>query len=109
MACCREHSLPTPERGSRQSGVEVLLDEEDCLLCGGLPGQSVRLSGAYSGSFPTYDLRIRLPGLGFDRHVRVVGVPSVPAGFDGIACFGFLNRFAYGNFGDPDQFGLETD
>ena len=24
-----------------------------------------------------------------------------------IACFGFLNRFTYGNFGDPSQFGLE--
>ena len=28
-------------------------------------------------------------------------------GFDGIACFGFVNRFTYGNFGDPSQFGLE--
>jgi hypothetical protein len=27
--------------------------------------------------------------------------------FDGIACFRFLNRFTYGNFGDPGQFGLE--
>ncbi|HUY31727.1 MAG TPA: hypothetical protein VMV69_03030 [Pirellulales bacterium] len=31
-----------------------------------------------------------------------------PAGFDGVACFGFLNRFTYGNFGDPHQFGLEA-
>ena len=30
-----------------------------------------------------------------------------PAGFDGIACFGFLNLFTYGNFGDPALFGLE--
>jgi hypothetical protein len=36
-----------------------------------------------------------------------VGVRSVPAGFDGIACFAFLDRFTYGNFGDPGQFGLE--
>lgn len=49
-----------------------------------------------------------MPALGFARKVRVVGVPSVPAGFDGIACFGFLNRFHYGNFGDPGQFGLES-
>jgi hypothetical protein len=27
---------------------------------------------------------------------------------DGIACFGFLNRFHYGNFGDSALFGLET-
>jgi hypothetical protein len=31
----------------------------------------------------------------------------VPRPFDGIACFRFLNRFTYGNFGDPNQFGLE--
>ena len=24
-----------------------------------------------------------------------------------LACFAFLNRFTYGNFGDPSQFGLE--
>ena len=40
-------------------------------------------------------------------NLRVVGVPSVPPGFDGIACFPFLNRFTYGNFGDSGQFGLE--
>jgi hypothetical protein len=50
---------------------------------------------------------VRLPALGFDEIVRVVGVPSVPAGFDGLACFAFLDRFTYSNFGDPDQFGLE--
>ena len=31
-------------------------------------------------------------------NLRVVGVPSVPTGFDGIACFSFVNRFHYGNF-----------
>ena len=35
-----------------------------------------------------------------------MGVPSVPAGFDGIACFGFLNGFTYGNFGDPGMFAM---
>jgi hypothetical protein len=34
-------------------------------------------------------------------------VPAYPVGFGGIACFRFLNRFTYGNFGDPNQFGLE--
>jgi len=33
---------------------------------------------------------------------------AFPPGFDGTACFGFLNRFTYGNFGDPGQFGLES-
>ena len=93
--------------GSSKGNFDLILDEDDCLLCGGLPGSSVILGGAYVGSFPIYDLAVQLPGIGFTAHVRVVGVPSVPAGFDGIACFRFLNRFHYGNFGDPGSFGLE--
>jgi hypothetical protein len=93
--------------GSRTARFQLILDEDDCLLCGGNPLQAVTLGGAYAGSFPTNALRVRLPALGFDQNLRAVGVPSVPAGFDGIACFSFLNRFTYGNFGDPSQFGLE--
>jgi hypothetical protein len=36
-----------------------------------------------------------------------VAVPVVPEGFQGTAGFRFLNRFDYGNFGNPAQFGLE--
>ena len=42
-----------------------------------------------------------------DEQVRAVGVPSLPAGLEGMACFRFLCRFTYGNFGRSDQFGLE--
>jgi hypothetical protein len=93
--------------GSLISAFEFILDEDDCLLCGGIPLPSVMLGGAYVGSFPIYDLPVRLPALGLDQRLHAVGVPSVPVGFDGIACFGFLNGFSYGNFGDPNQFGLE--
>ena len=93
--------------GARASQFQLILDEDDCLLCDGNPDRPATLGGAYSGLFPTYVIRVRLPALGFDQNVRAVGVPSVPAGFDGIACFGFLNQFTYGNFGDPGQFGLE--
>ena len=93
--------------GSRASGSELILDEDDCLLCGGNPLQPVLLGGAFTGSYPTYGISVRIPALGFDQNLRVVGVPSVPAGFDGIACFAFLDRFTYGNFGDASQFGLE--
>ena len=93
--------------GSRTVRFQLILDEDDCLFCGGIPYLSVMLRGAYVGTFPIYFLSVRLPAFGFDQIVRVVGVPSVPAGFDGIACFGFLNRFTYGNFGDSRQFGLE--
>jgi hypothetical protein len=94
--------------GSQISSFELVLDESDCLLCGGNPDQPVTLGGAYTGSFPTYILPVHLPALGFAQNLRVVGVPSVPAGFDGIACFGFLNRFHYGNFGNRGAFGLEV-
>ena len=94
--------------GSRNVGFEILLEEDDCLLCGGFLNLSIILSGAYAGSFPIYDVPVQTPALGFSENLRVVGVPSVPAGFEGIACFGFLNRFTYGNFGDANEFGLES-
>jgi len=93
--------------GSQASSFQLILEEDDCLLCGGFPYPPVALGGAYVGSFPIYDLVVRVPALGFNQRLRVVGVPSALAGFDGIACFRFLNRFTYGNFGDPGQFGLE--
>jgi hypothetical protein len=93
--------------GSLQDGFDLILEEDDCLLCGGNPRRAVSLGGAYSGSFPTYTLSVRVPALGFHQFLRVVGVSSLPVGFDGIACYSFLNRFTFGNFGDPGQFGLE--
>jgi hypothetical protein len=93
--------------GSAISGVALILKETDCIDCGGALHPSVQLGGAYVGSFPIYELAVRIPALGFDQHIRAVGVPTIPAGFDGIACFSFLNRFTYGNLGDPGQFGLE--
>jgi hypothetical protein len=72
----------------------------------GLAGMSVGLGGAYVGSYPLYDLMVQLPALGFAKNLRVVGVSSVSV-FDGIACFGFLNRFHYGNFGNQSVFGLQ--
>jgi hypothetical protein len=94
--------------GSAHSAFELILDEDNCLLCGGNPLQPVTLGGAYAGSFPTYLLPVEVPALGFALNLRAAGVPSVFAGFDGIACFRFVNRFHYGNFGDPGLFGLES-
>jgi hypothetical protein len=94
--------------GTSNAGFELLLEENDCLLCGGIPLPGVVLGGAYTGSHPVYLVRVQLPGLSFDHQVPSVGVSSVPAGLDGIACFQFLNRFTYGNFGDPGRFGLQT-
>jgi hypothetical protein len=93
--------------GSRFAHFHMILDEEDCLLCGGRPLHGISLRGAYAGAFPLYGISVRLPSLGFHKHLRAVGVPSVPPGFDGIACFSFLNGFTYGNFGNANQCGLE--
>jgi hypothetical protein len=93
--------------GSLQSPFELILSERDCLSGGGRIITTVRLGGAYSGPYPLYSVRIQLAQLGFNQKLQVVGVPSAPSGFDGLAGFRFLNRFAYGNFGDPGQFGLE--
>ena len=94
--------------GPRHGAFELILDENDCLLCGGKPHQQVELGGAYAGSFPVYLIRVQIPPLAFDHDLLAVGVGSPPLGLDGIAGFRFLSRFIYGNFGDPNQFGLET-
>jgi hypothetical protein len=93
--------------GASTSGIHLILEVGDCLLCGGTPLQPITLGGAYTGSFPTYGVSVRVPALGFHQNLRAVGVPAVRAGFDGLACFSFLNRFTYGNFGNPSLFGLE--
>jgi hypothetical protein len=93
--------------GNRRAAFELLLTESDCLKAGGrLIGQA-QLGGAYSGLFNVYSLIVEIPSQSFVDSVPTVGVANTPAGFDGIACFKFLNRFHYGNFGDPDKFGLE--
>ena len=94
--------------GTAYAGFEIILEEQDCLIAGGIPSQPVVLGGAYKGSYSVYLIRVQIPSLGFDHYVPAVGVPAVPVGFDGIACFRFLNRFHYGNFGDTGSFGLET-
>jgi hypothetical protein len=93
--------------GSRRAQFELILDETDCITCGGYYLGMLPLGGAYSGSFPLYGLQVRIPALGFANDCRVIGVPRTPPHFGGIAGFRFINRFAYGNFGDPDLFGLE--
>src|SRR6516225_4802323 len=62
--------------GSQLSRFELVLRENDCLLCGGNPLYPTTLRGAYTGSFPTYLIPVEIPALGFARNLRVVGVPS---------------------------------
>jgi hypothetical protein len=93
--------------GSLSDAFQLLLTEKDCLDCGGFPYLIGSVGGAYAGSYPIYDLHVSIPTIGFQQRIRALAVPSAPPGVDGLACFGFLNQFTYGNFGDSSLFGLE--
>lgn len=94
--------------GEKNAPFEILLDENDCLLCGGKPLRTTSLRGAYSGSFPVYLIPVEIPLLNFQERLPAIGVSTLPPGLDGIACFRFLNRFTYGNFANPSVLGLQT-
>ena len=94
--------------GSKAAPFELLVDEEDCLLYARKRGHFLRLSGAYAGEFRVYDVNVRIEHLGYLYDIPAVGVSKTPRGFDGIAGFRFLSRFNFGNFGDPERFGLES-
>src|SRR5579864_2354598 len=93
--------------GTQRSVFQIVLQLSDCLQCGGIPITQVQLTGAYTGSFPLFLVRVRIPRINFDEPVPVVGVMQIPRGFDGIAAFRFLNRFHYGNFANPACVGLD--
>src|SRR5262245_25832412 len=93
--------------GSNNEVFDLILTESDCLLCGTPVGWDVSLSGAYTGRYPLFVVRLQIPAIRYDDDVLAVGVPAVPEGFRGTAGFRFLNRFDYGNFGNPALFGLE--
>lgn len=95
--------------GPHHSPFELIFGESDCRRFGVRQAGSVRLGGAYTGVSSIYIVRIEIPGLGFRGNVPTVPVPDaqLPIGFDGIAAFRFINRFTYGNFGDPNLFCLE--
>ncbi len=96
--------------GRCNSPFELILSEADCRRFGGQPGGTTGLGGAITGQFTIYPVWIEIPALSIVQEVAVVAVPTaqLPFGLDGIAAFRFLNSFTYGNFGDPNQFGLET-
>src|SRR5215208_6552708 len=94
--------------GAASSVFDLLLLESDCWLCGRPTGSFVPLTGAYAGgTYYLFEVRVQIPALAFDADLSAVGVPAVLDGFRGVAGFRFLNRFDYGNFGNPAQFGLE--
>src|SRR6266545_7512832 len=60
---CPRTLLADTGAGSCSSVFDLILDEDDCLFCGGEPDRAVKLAGAYNGSFPTYSIRVQLPAL----------------------------------------------
>ena len=94
--------------GSSRARFELILEESDCLLCGGKPQLRSDLEALTPDNIPFTSSGFRFLKLDLTSPVEVVGVPTNPRGFEGIAGFRFLNRFTYGNFGNPAEFGLET-
>jgi hypothetical protein len=96
--------------GSLYAPFELVLSTVDCQQFQQRRRGVVRLSGAFPGIFPMYSLRVEVPALQWAQVVAVVGVPvtQLPSGLDGLAGFRFLSLFSYGNFGNPNQFCLET-
>ena len=93
--------------GGANAPFELILSASDCQRYMGLQSAyEVALGGAIVGAYPIYALRIEIPMLSWSRRVQAVAIPDTacPVGFDGIACFRFLNLFTYGNFGDQRQF-----
>jgi hypothetical protein len=82
---------------------------DDCRLFGLNQVGLVHLVGAYSGDFPLVMVRAAIPALQVARNLIAVAIPSAQMrpGTDGLAGFRFLNSFHYGNFGNPEQFGME--
>src|SRR5262245_62145903 len=94
--------------GAASSAFDLLLLESDCWLCGRPTGKFIRLTGASAGGpYYLFSVRVQIPALAFDDELDAVGVAVVPDGFRGVAGFRTLNRFDYGNFGNPALFGLE--
>ena len=96
--------------GGEDAPFALVLRQSDCRQFRIMRSGDVVLAGALSGTFPTYAVWVEIPALAFADFVVAAAVPDaqVPSGLDGIASFRFLNSFTYGNFGDPNQFGLET-
>src|SRR3954467_5688367 len=69
--------------GTARAGFDLLLAEQDCLLCGGVPLQPVVLGGANSGSFPVYLVRVQVPGLGSTSSCPRSGSVGLRAGLTG--------------------------
>jgi hypothetical protein len=96
--------------GAAPVGMELILSEADQRRFGVGNAGTLRLGGAFAGDFPAFWVDAAVPVLGFSGLCLAVAVPSslLPRQLGGIACFRFLNRSSYGNFGRADHFGLET-
>src|SRR6266700_7684048 len=88
--------------GSAHSPLELILSEADCQQFSAGKAGTRHLRGAFRGDFPAFWGYASIPVLGFAGLSLAVSIPAsgLPRALQGIACFRFLNRFTYGNFGD---------
>ncbi len=97
--------------GARSSPIEIIVSQADIGQFGVEKdvGQ-VGMGGAIRGAFSIFSVEIEIPALNLSRFVDAAGVPTTNffPGYDGFALFRFLNAFTYGNFGNPNEFGLEV-
>ncbi len=97
--------------GARFGPADLILSPRDIEPFAISQTGSAGTSGALQGQYPVFLMELEMPALGIFCSVRVLSVPATHffPGFDGIACFRFLNSFTYGNFGNPAEFGLELN
>jgi hypothetical protein len=101
------HLLADTGAGTVRAGFELILAEADCLQAGassrkGLPWEEPSWAPTLCTS-SAFGFRVwRLTTASAQ-----LGLPALPPALEGLAGFRFLNRFSYGNFGNPSQFGLE--
>lgn len=92
------------------SPFEIVLSPADIARCGEEELAEAGVSGALQGRLVIHKVRLQISALNVQSSVRALCAPasSLLMGLDGIGAFRFLNGFSYGNFGTPDQFGLEV-
>jgi hypothetical protein len=62
--------------GSQHAAFDVILEESDCLACGGQHAMSVQMRGAFSGMHSIYLVRVKVPQLAFDHQILAVAFPN---------------------------------
>ena len=96
--------------GDAFTAVELILIQRDGERFGREWLGNAQAGGFVRGNFEIQLVPIVIPALNVARLATALLIPpsELPQGLSGIAGFRLLNKFSYGNFGDPKRFGLEA-